>query len=85
VRRIPQSHVTSAHQATRDAGPIRRIDAAPSCVINRYGGDEIKTREQALLDEFDDLEEEFFFCASREARCRCAGRMGAILAELGVL
>jgi hypothetical protein len=46
------------------------------------GGHEINTRIQALEEEFDDLEEEFFFCGSREARCRCAGRMGAILAEL---
>ena len=47
-------------------------------------GHGINTRIQALEEEFDDLEEEFFFCGSREARYRCAGRMGAILAELGV-
>jgi hypothetical protein len=54
-------------------------------LIDQRGGDKIKTRKQALLDEFDDLEAEFFLCASREARCRCAGRMEAILAELSVL
>jgi hypothetical protein len=48
-------------------------------------GDKIKTRKQALQDEFDDLEEEFVFSGNREARCRCAGRMGAILSELAVL
>lgn len=48
-------------------------------------GDKIKTRIQALEEEFDDLEEEFFFSGSRDARCRCAGRMGAILAELRVM
>ena len=42
-------------------------------------------RKHALEEEFDDLEQEFFFCGSRDGRCRCAGRMRAILAELAVL
>jgi hypothetical protein len=42
-------------------------------------------RKHALEEEFDDLEQEFFFCASRDGRCRCASRMRAILAELAVL
>jgi hypothetical protein len=66
-------------QARRDrCGPRHDL-------TNKSGGHEINKRIQALEEEFDDLEEEFFFCGSREARCRCAGRMGAILAELAVL
>jgi hypothetical protein len=42
----------------------------------------MKTRKQALQDEFNDLEEEFYFCGSRDERYRCACRMEAILAEL---
>jgi len=65
---------------------VRRISPEPCRhrLTRRCGGHEINTRIQALKEEFDDLEEEFFFSGSREARCRCAGRMGAILAELAV-
>jgi hypothetical protein len=42
----------------------------------------MKTRKQALQDEFNDLEEEFYFCGSHDERRRCASRMKAILAEL---
>jgi hypothetical protein len=48
------------------------------------GGDEMKTRKQALQEEFDDLEEEFYFCGDRDERRRCAGRMQAILGELSM-
>lgn len=58
--------------------------AAPSWPDQEMRGHEINTRIQALEEEFNDLEEEFFFCGSRAARCRCAGRMGVILAELAV-
>jgi hypothetical protein len=42
----------------------------------------MKTRKQALQDEFNDLEEEFYFCGSHDERRSCASRMQAILAEL---
>ena len=42
----------------------------------------MKTRKQALQDEFNDLEEEFYFCGSRDDRRCCTSRMQAILAEL---
>lgn len=42
----------------------------------------MKTRKQALQDEFNDLEEEFYFCGSHDERRWCASRMKAILAEL---
>jgi hypothetical protein len=45
----------------------------------------MKTRKQVLEEEFDDLEEEFFFCGDRDERCRCACRMRAILDELAIL
>jgi hypothetical protein len=45
----------------------------------------MKTRKQALQDEFNDLEEEFCFCGSRDERRRCSSRMQAILAELSTL
>jgi hypothetical protein len=61
------------------------IGAAPSLHDQPIRGDVIKTRKQALLEEFDDLVEQYFCSGSREERCRCAGRMGAILAELEVL
>lgn len=41
----------------------------------------MKTRKQALQDEFNDLEEESYFCGSRGERHRCARRMQAIVAE----
>jgi hypothetical protein len=69
----------SAHQAGREAGHKgRRVYPV------RGQGDEMKTRKQALEDEFDDLEEEFFVCGNRDERCRCARRMQTILAELTV-
>jgi hypothetical protein len=40
------------------------------------------TRRQALQAEFDDLEEEFYFCRDRDKRRQYADRMGAIIAEL---
>jgi hypothetical protein len=43
------------------------------------------TRRQALQAEFDDLEEEFYFCPDRDKRRRYAGRMKAIIAELANL
>jgi hypothetical protein len=45
----------------------------------------MNTRKQALEAEFDDLEQEFYFCGNRDGRRRCASRMRAIIAELGVL
>jgi hypothetical protein len=45
----------------------------------------MKTRKQALQDEFNDLEAEFYFCESRDERRRCASRMQAILAELSTV
>ena len=45
----------------------------------------MKTRKQALQDEFNDLEAEFYFCGSRDERRRCANRMQAILAELSTV
>lgn len=44
----------------------------------------MKTRKQALQEEFDDLEEEFYFCGDRDERRRCASRMQAILGELSM-
>jgi hypothetical protein len=44
----------------------------------------MKTRKQALQDEFNDLEEEFYFCRSHNERRWCANRMQAILAELSM-
>jgi hypothetical protein len=46
------------------------------------GANEMKTRKQALQDEFNDLEEEFYFCGSHDERRRCVSPMQAILAEL---
>jgi hypothetical protein len=69
----------AVHHAGRDAG---HKDAGST--RERTGG-EMKTRKQALEDEFDDLEEEFFVCGNRDERCRCARRMRTILAELAVL
>jgi hypothetical protein len=45
----------------------------------------MNTREQALEQEFDDLEQEFFYCGNHDGRCRCASRMRAILVELAIL
>jgi hypothetical protein len=45
----------------------------------------MKTRKQALQDEFNDLEAEFYFCGSRDERRRCASRMQAILSELSTV
>jgi hypothetical protein len=45
----------------------------------------MKTRKQALQEEFADLEEEFYYCGSRDQRCRFARRMQVILNELAVL
>jgi hypothetical protein len=39
-------------------------------------------RRQALIDEYDDLAEEYQDCGEHDERCRCAIRMDAILKEL---